>query len=163
MRRLRALLWLGGWLLSLGAGATPQPLSQMDVLPLQAGFQGKGHLLVLWSVDCLPCLKELALIGTLGAEKSGLPITLISTDEEVAPEDVAAVLARYGVSQYDAWQFADTVPARLRYAIDPAWRGELPRSYFYPVVGERVTHSGLLSEAMMRRWLALPVSQPDQP
>ena len=49
--------------------------------------------------------------------------------------------------------FAEAVPERLRYAIDPAWGGELPRSYLFDAAHRRQAHSGLLDEAQLKDWL----------
>ena len=40
-----------------------------------------------------------------------------------------------------------------RYAIDPAWRGELPRSYLFDAAHKRAAHSGLMNETQLRDWL----------
>ena len=67
--------------------------------------------------------------------------------------EIRAALQRFGLAHIDTWVFADDVPERLRYAIDPAWRGELPRSYLFDAAHRRVAHSGLINEAQLRDWL----------
>jgi hypothetical protein len=78
---------------------------------------------------------------------------LVSTDGPRAREAVLAVLARHGLDEAQAWVFADIPPERLRHTVDPAWLGELPRSYFYEADGKRLVVSGRPNAAMLDRWL----------
>ncbi|MFT5164280.1 MAG: hypothetical protein ACI9FJ_002881, partial [Alteromonadaceae bacterium] len=43
--------------------------------------------------------------------------------------------------------------AQGRYAIDPSWYGELPRSYFYDAAGGRTAKSGLVNNETLKKWL----------
>lgn len=131
-----------------------QPLTTDNYSRIAEQHSGERFLLVFWSVDCPPCRKELAMLGKILEEQPELPVTLVSTDQHLATEDVRAILERNGLLNADNWQFADPVAARLRHAIDPDWFGELPRAYFYLASGERVAHSGLLSEEAVRRHLS---------
>jgi hypothetical protein len=38
-------------------------------------------------------------------------------------------------------------------AIDPKWRGELPRTYLYDAQHRRVAISGVIDEEKLREWL----------
>jgi hypothetical protein len=78
---------------------------------------------------------------------------IVSTDTPAEAPEIRAALKRFGLERFDTWVFADGVPERLRYAIDPAWRGELPRSYLFDAAHRREAHSGMLSEAQLKGWL----------
>lgn len=82
-----------------------------------------------------------------------MPLAVVSTDTPEAAADIQAALQRFGLDKFDTWVFADAVPERLRYAIDPAWRGELPRSYLFDAAHRREAHSGMLGEAQIKAWL----------
>jgi len=110
-------------------------------------------MLVLWSVDCAPCLREFEQFQALRREGRDLPLVLVATDGLAERERVSAVLARFGLQDAENWVFADENAARLRYEIDPGWYGEMPRSYFYAPDGQRKAVSGGLSAPQITAWL----------
>ena len=118
--------------------------------------QGKQWLVLLWSLDCPPCFKELKIIGQLNAQRSDLPVVLINTDDQAGlTEAREKVIEKYGLSQLTQWHFADDGAAKARFVIDPSWYGELPRSYFYRADGSRVGRSGLVDATLLKSWLLL--------
>lgn len=125
-----------------------------DSLPaIQKQFAGRPFILTLWSLTCHHCAKELQTLGKLARSERSLPLVIVSTDTPDDARELHAVLKRHGLDRLGTWVFADAVPERLRYAIDPAWRGELPRSYLFDAAHRREAHSGLMSEARLRDWL----------
>ena len=99
------------------------------------------------------CAKELQTLGRLARSEGNLPLVIVATDTPAEAPELRAALKRFGLDRLDTWVFADAVPERLRYAIDPAWRGELPRSYLFDAAHRREAHSGLLHEAQLKDWL----------
>lgn len=140
--------------------ATTLPAAASQPLPFTAGsfsdiekqYTGEPFLVVLWSLECPPCYKELALLGRSRQEHPGLPLVIVSTDDIDHAEEAEQVLARYGLDDTRWWMFADPFVERLRHSIDPQWRGELPRSYFYTPDRAREAHSGLIDEGQLREW-----------
>lgn len=125
-----------------------------DSLPaIQQRFAGRPFILTLWSLTCHHCVKELQTLGKLARADRNLPLVIISTDMPAEAPEIQAALKRFGLDRLDTWVFADAVPERLRYAIDPAWRGELPRSYLFDAAHRREAHSGLMTEAQLKDWL----------
>ncbi|MCC4119053.1 hypothetical protein LLG90_27310, partial [Aromatoleum toluclasticum] len=94
--------------------------------------------------DCPPCLKELALFGTLKDANARRRLVLIVTDDPERHAEAEALLTRFGLGDLEHWAFDATEPERLRQRIDPTWFGELPRSYFYRAGQPRQARSGLL-------------------
>ena len=128
-----------------------------DSLPaIQKQFAGRPFILALWSIDCHHCVKELQALGRLARTARDLPLAIVSTDSPAEAQAILAALKRFGLARFDTWVFDDAVPERLRYSIDPAWRGELPRSYLFDAAHKRTAHSGLMSEAQLREWLKRP-------
>lgn len=115
----------------------------------------KPFVLVLWSVDCPPCHKELEMLGKLQTSDKQLNIILVSTDSEVDSDEVNANLAKYNVDKLESWVFRGASDQSLRYEIDPRWYGELPRSYFFKPTGEKQAVSGVLSKQKILGWLNL--------
>ncbi len=114
---------------------------------------GDRFIVAVWSTDCPPCRRELSLLGEFQAEHPGVPVVLIATDPPENAELVERVLESFDLPGADSWLFGDAGAERLRYSIDPGWRGEMPRSYLYDCDGSRVGLSGPISENLLRGWL----------
>jgi thiol-disulfide isomerase/thioredoxin len=131
-----------------------KPFGAGSMAQIRAEQTGKPHLIALWSLTCPPCHEELTLLGKFRRTYPELRLVLIATD---APQDTPAlneILHRHGLEHADNWVFADEFVERLRYEIDPAWHGELPRSYLSD--GKTVDAvSGKLSREQLERWRAL--------
>ncbi|MGH6831101.1 MAG: hypothetical protein ACREDG_08105, partial [Methylocella sp.] len=77
---------------------------------------------------------------------------LISTDTPEFSEQLTAVLASHRLDIAESWVFSDAGTSRLRYAIDPGWYGEIPRSYFYDRSHRRSAFSGSLKAEQIEAW-----------
>src|SRR5258708_6127743 len=96
---------------------------------LRATRAGQATVVHCWGLACGPCLVELPHWGKLQAEGSDLRLVLIAADPlPQEPERVAATLAQAGLGASESFSFTDRFHERLRYEIDPAWAGELPRT-----------------------------------
>lgn len=126
-----------------------QTFTATSLATIETQHEGKPFVLMLWSLHCAPCFAELEMLGAELARQPGLPVVLVSTDAPDAREDVLELLVDYGLENVPTWQFADDIPEKLRFIIDPAWYGELPRSYIYNATHERSSHSGMLSLAQL--------------
>ena len=134
--------------------ATPKGFVSGSMAEILAS-QGDAPMIVsLWSIDCPPCYKELAIWRELSTRLPQLKLVLVSTDELEAQAEVVEVLQQKGVGQLESWQFADAHTQRLRYEIDKTWYGELPRSYFYSPSGQVEAVSGLVEQSKIEQWLA---------
>jgi thiol-disulfide isomerase/thioredoxin len=140
-------------LLALPAAAELKPF-QADSLPqIVSEREGRPFLLLLWSLDCPPCRQEFARLQRLQESIDRHKLVLIATDDIADREEAQTVLHTFGLDAADNWIFADPMPERLRYRIDPNWFGELPRAYLYAADRQRSAHSGILSEAILQQWL----------
>ncbi|CAG9184411.1 hypothetical protein LMG23992_05223 [Cupriavidus laharis] len=113
---------------------------------LVASQQGKPFVLVVWSLDCVYCRRNFEAIGKLQARNPALRVVTLSMDVPAAQQQVQQHLQRTRLSR-NAWMFGSEMPERLRYALDPDWMGETPRTYFYRADGERRGVSGVISPA----------------
>ncbi len=153
-RRLAALALLAA--LSAG-GAQAQPLAEFtatSMKDIQARPASTPFVLAFWSLSCAYCPDELATLGALVRRHGPVGIVLVSTD---TPEDRAAIVAtlkRHGLSGAEAWVFADPFVERLRYAVDPHWHGELPRTYFMRGGHVERAVSGLVDKSEIEAWIA---------
>lgn len=109
--------------------------------------KGKPFVLVVWALDCAYCEPS---FKTLAQEKKKrkFNVVTLTTDPAADPQAMAAVRKKLEATglKDNAWAFGDAAPERLRYAIDPKWYGEMPRSYWFDASGKRVAqYSGVIT------------------
>lgn len=129
-----------------------RPFTADTLKQIEAEHAGAPFLLVLWSVHCAPCFAEMKLLSELLAQEPDLPIVLVAADTPDMREHVQDVLADYDLNRVTNYHYADAIPEKLHYAIDPQWFGELPRSYYYDAAQVRSAHSGTLERAQLEEW-----------
>jgi thiol-disulfide isomerase/thioredoxin len=82
-----------------------------------------------WGPTCGPCRIEMPAWGKLLTERSDLNLVVINADLVLnEPDAVSTMLAQMGLGAAENWTFNDDFVERLRYEIDPQWRGEIPRT-----------------------------------
>ena len=151
---LRTLAALAAALLAATASADePRVFEAHSMQAIEREHAGSPFLVAVWATDCPPCRHELALLSDFAAEHPELRVVLIATDPPANSASVARVLDSFALPGADAWRFGNGGAERLRYAIDPGWRGEMPRTYLYDEDGDRVGISGPLSTELLQRWL----------
>ncbi len=139
------------------ASAAAQKLRSFDAESLdqiRATHPGKAFILAFWSTQCVPCRDEMAQLRTLKRKFPTLQVILVATDAPSQAEGIKRFLARYDPGPVQRWAFADEFSERVRYAVDPAWRGELPRTYFYDAAHRAVAKSGLIDAVWIENWVA---------
>jgi thiol-disulfide isomerase/thioredoxin len=117
------------------------PGSYQQILTEKAN---QGFMLVIWSLDCSTCIKDMELLSSIHKTKPNLQIILLSTDELSASTEIVKLLDKYQLADVESWVFADDNSQKLRYEIDPGWYSELPRTYFYSAHHQRDAVSGAL-------------------
>lgn len=115
--------------------------------------QQKQFVLILWSLDCPSCYKELAMIGALSQQYPEIDMVLVSTDIEATMSELNVIVKKYKLSNVESWVFSGDSDERLRFEIDRAWYGELPRSYLFESTGKKQVVSGILSQEKLLAWL----------
>jgi len=136
-----------------GIAEAMEPFVRGSQQAIESAHGGRPFVLSLWSLDCVHCRDDLALLGKLGAKYPALPVVLVATDTPERLDDLQGVLARYRLGGVSSWVFADSFVERLRYEVDPKWFGELPRTYFYDANGKRTAVSGKLDEREVEEWI----------
>jgi thiol-disulfide isomerase/thioredoxin len=135
-----------------------QPFSQESFIALKQQKLGERWLMVLWSLDCPACFKELKLIQAIqkSTPHKSLNVVYINADDtdEITFER-KKILAFYEMHFYKNLYFVDGQADKSRYQIDSNWYGELPRSYFVDEEGKFHGKSGLLDEKLINEWLLI--------
>ena len=57
-----------------------------------------------------------------------------------------------GLASAENWMFSDGFAERLRYEVDPAWQGDIPRTLLISGKGETAIIEGSAEPAMLQRW-----------
>lgn len=157
IRFFRTLAGLACAALAMAASAGPmQPFEPATMQRIVDARQGKPFVLVLWSLDCEYCLTSLDVLSKEMRRRKDLHVVTISTDPVNDPQTAPLMnkrLASLGLDK-DNWAFGDVPPERLRYTIDRRWHGEMPRSYWFNAKGERVAYSGVITPAVIDKFLA---------
>jgi len=150
---LACILYLA--LLPAHAAVTPtlKPFVTGSAKEITAGRSGKPFILAFWSVSCVHCRAELAMLGKLCKQYPGLDVVLVSTDSAEESEAVSSVLRQYPLGKAESWVFADDFVERLHFEVDRQWRGELPRTYLYGPGASVTAFSGKLDAQQLERWV----------
>lgn len=138
-----------GWSAVLQANANIKPFAAESLKTIESSRKGEAFILLLWSIECPPCLKELKLLKELKGLGLDKHLLLVSTDDQDYQTEIEAFVSSESLQEYEHWLFNGDLPERLRYNIDPEWYGELPRAYIYDASGQRVAHSGMLTKSML--------------
>jgi hypothetical protein len=62
------------------------------------------------------------------------------------------MLQNAGLSSAENWIFSDGFAERLRFEIDPAWQGDIPRTMLISRDGEIATIEGSAEVAALEKW-----------
>jgi thiol-disulfide isomerase/thioredoxin len=107
-----------------------------------------------WGLTCGPCRVEMPRWGRLLQERPDL--RLIAIDADLIPNEanlVSETLAKTGLAGAENWIFADDFVERLRFEINPRWRGEIPMTLLIAGDGKITTIEGVADPAQVRAWL----------
>ena len=139
----------------------PIPFERGSWAKLWSAHAGKATVIHFWGLTCGPCIVEMPKWGKLLAERPDMRLVLVAADPlPQSPERVNDALQSAGLEHAESWAFADRFYERLRYEIDPAWSGELPRTLLVAADGKTTALPGVADLTMVRKWLdAQPRSQ----
>jgi thiol-disulfide isomerase/thioredoxin len=130
-----------------------QPFEPSSLQRIMEQHKGKPFVLFIWSLDCVYCQASLDHLAQAKRDNKALTIVTLSTDGANDPQAAELMQKRLNGLQLasNAWAFGSASPERLKYALDPKWYGEKPRSYWFNAQGERVAYSGVLNPATIER------------
>lgn len=143
-------------LVPLAAGAQQlRPFEPASLEQIVASHKGKPFVLLVWSMDCEFCQATLDVIARVRAADPRLEVVTVTTDPVTDQVLNAQVRNRLGAINLmgKAWSFGRASPERLRFALDPAWRGEKPRTYWYDASGKRSAYSGTVQPHRLVQWM----------
>jgi thiol-disulfide isomerase/thioredoxin len=154
MRRSIILALLLGLATAGTANADPRPFERGSWARLTAAHAGQPTVIHFWGLTCAPCLIEMPQWSALRKARPDMRLVLIAADPVPQdPDRLDATLARFGLEATESWSFTDRFYERLRYEIDPAWAGELPRTVMIDRAGKATVLPGVADLALVRQWL----------
>jgi thiol-disulfide isomerase/thioredoxin len=111
-------------------------------------------LVHFWGVTCGPCKVELPLLGQFMKNHSEIDVVMISADlVPNLPGATRTMLEKAGLGAAENWIFSDGFVERLRFEIDPAWQGEIPRTLLIARDGTVTTIEGSAEIPDLEKWL----------
>ncbi len=151
---MRRLIWVLLLCFFAQVRASDHFVSVLDENAYQSILQAshtQPFLIVFWSLDCPPCIEELATLRRFHRDYPQKKIIFISIDSVQQIAEIETLMEQYGLQNLQQWVFSEN-KRRLRYSIDPSWYGEVPRSYFYLPSHPGRAFSGRLSYSQLTGW-----------
>jgi len=136
--------------------AAAEPFLVLDRQGARGLVGVKSHsaptIIALWSSDCSHCKSNLKLFAHMATANPRLHLITIAV--EPFSEELAVPLDRLGVPG-TRYAYGSESPDALAHALDPKWRGELPRTLLFDGSGGKEAVSGVMDEHGVNRHLGL--------
>lgn len=121
---------------------------------IRKAHSGVPTVIHFWGVTCGPCRVEMPQLGSLLKRRPDLNLVMINADlVPNEPSAVTAMLQEAGLASVENWIFDDQFVERLRFEIDPKWRGEIPITILVNQDGTTKTITGAADVNDIERWL----------
>ncbi len=130
-----------------------RPFERGSWQQLLHSHSGHPTLVHFWGVTCGPCKVELPELGEF--MKQHPSVDVVTVDADLVPNSDTAALSMLqsaGLSSAENWMFSDGFAERLRYEIDPAWQGDIPRTILISRNGEIATVEGSAEASALQKW-----------
>jgi len=112
-----------------------------------ASNANQPFMLVIWSITCSSCLKDMQLLSRIHKKRPELKMIMLAADDISETGQIKPILEKNQLAGIENWVYADENTQKLQFEFDPKWYGELPRTYFFDKAHQREGISGVLSEA----------------
>jgi len=109
-------------------------------------------IISFWSIDCAYCIDDLKKLGKALSKNTNVKLITVCVDGKESAKKAERILSQANLPKHEQYQYAEVDEDRLRYNIDPAWYGELPRTYFYDAAHQVTPLSGKISNSFLDKW-----------
>jgi thiol-disulfide isomerase/thioredoxin len=145
---------------ALGASPALKPFERGTWQAVIKGHAGRPVLVHFWGVTCGPCKVELPLLGQFAKDHPDVDVVTVSADlVPNLPGATQAMLDKAGLSSTENFIFNDGFVERLRFEIDPAWQGDIPRTMLISREGTITTIEGSAEMTDLEKWSAQQLSK----
>jgi thiol-disulfide isomerase/thioredoxin len=124
-----------------------KPFKTGSYQQILASNANQPFMLVVWSLTCSSCLKDMPLLSRIHKKRPELKMIMLAADDISETGQIQPILEKSQLSGIENWIYADENTQKLQFEIDPKWYGELPRTFFFDKAHHREGISGVLSEA----------------
>lgn len=131
---------------TIQAQAAPSAFTSGRYQQILANNANQPFMLVVWSINCPSCLKDMELLSSIHKSRPELKMIMLAADDLSATEQIQQILEKNQLSELENWVYAEDNTQKLQFEIDPKWYGELPRTYFFDKAHQRTGVSGVLSK-----------------
>ena len=136
----------------LAMAGTLQPLAAGDIAALLKPPTHGERIIALWALDCAYCEPNLEALAKLQcAHPRDIELVIVTTDSIERRRAIEARLQHMKVDGLPNRAYAEAMPERLNFLLDPTWGGETPRVLVIRADGSRLGISGELTPAQMRK------------
>lgn len=151
-RALLVLLLCGCACPVLAASDTLTPLNAADIPTLVKPPPHGERIIALWALDCAYCEPNLEALAKLQrTHPRDIELVIVTTDSIERRRAIEARLQHMKVDGLPNRAYAEAMPERLNFLLDPTWGGETPRVLVIRADGSRLGISGELTPAQMRK------------
>lgn len=155
-RVLALILWSG----TSVATAAPEHIRVFEpdsMREIKAERASKSFVVMVWALDCAYCIESFRALEQIRRDWK-VDVVTIATDraDDAEAADLIQKKLQAGGLHSKAWAFGSAPEGQLRYAIDPKWRGELPRSYWFNAQGKTMAHSGVITDELAHKQFGKP-------
>ena len=109
-------------------------------------------IISFWSIDCPYCIDDLKQLGKALNKNTKVKLITVCVDGKESAKKAERILNLAHLPEHEHYQYAEADEDKLRYSIDPAWYGELPRTYFYDADHQITSLSGKIPKAFLDKW-----------
>ena len=109
-------------------------------------------IISFWSIDCPYCIDDLKKLGKALSKNTNVKLITVCVDGKESAKKAERILSQANLPKHEKYQYAEVDEDRLRFNIDPAWYGELPRTYFYDATHQVTPLSGKISNSFLDKW-----------
>jgi len=156
-RQLAVILMMGALLASAPASegqSELKPFRRGSWQELRHAHAGRPTIVAFWGVTCGPCKVELPMLGAFMRDQAGVDVVTISADlVPDLPEATRSMLQKAGLGSAENWIFDDGFVERLRFEIDPAWQGDIPRTMLIAGDGSITAIEGSADMGELTKWV----------
>ncbi|MGS1013686.1 hypothetical protein ACVCL0_11170 [Rhodanobacter sp. UC4450_H17] len=136
----------------LAMAGTLQPLAAGDIAALLKPPTHGERIIALWALDCAYCEPNLEALAKLQrTHPRDIELVIVTTDSIERRRAIEARLQHMKVDGLPNRAYAEAMPERLNFLLDPTWGGETPRVLVIRADGSRLGISGELTPAQMRK------------
>jgi len=119
---------------------------------IEKKYLNQPLIISFWSIDCPYCIDDLKKLGKALSKNKNVKLITVCVDGKESAKKAERILNLAHLPEHERYQYAEVDEDRLRYNIDPAWYGELPRTYFYDAAHQVTPLSGKISNSFLDKW-----------